>query len=76
MPVWWCCAGDRGATAPALPTAIFQPKATMTPRIPLTLSLLALAGIMLTGCGSGQDRNDATTKASAAVPIDVTRSKQ
>jgi hypothetical protein len=48
----------------------------MTARLPLALSLLAVAGIMLTGCGSGQDRNAATTKASAAVPIDVTKSKE
>jgi hypothetical protein len=48
----------------------------MTSIIPMNLAPLALAGIiMLTGCGSGQDRNAATTKASAAVPIDVTKSK-
>jgi hypothetical protein len=44
--------------------------------LPLTLSLLALTGLMLTDCGSGQDRNAATTKATAVVPIDVTKSKQ
>jgi hypothetical protein len=43
----------------------------------LAFAPLALSGIiMLTGCGSGQDRSTATTKASAAVPIDVTKSKE
>lgn len=43
----------------------------------LSLALLILAGSGLTGCGnSGQARNTATVKATAVVPVDVSKSKQ
>jgi hypothetical protein len=41
-------------------------------RLPLSLTLAAVALVALSGCGSGQDRSTATTKATATVPGDAT----
>jgi hypothetical protein len=42
----------------------------------LLLSAFCALSISLTGCGDGQDRNNATIKATATVPVDVGKAKQ
>ena len=42
----------------------------------ISFSAFLLASILMTGCGSGQERNSATIKAAAEVPVDVSKAKQ
>lgn len=48
----------------------------MIKSISLSLATIAIASCVLTGCGTGQDRNTATIKATATIPIDATKAKQ